>query len=60
MHRGVSKAVVLLVAVVMLAEIGLAQSFVLDLPRQSQRAQVSQRIGITDITISYHLSLIHI
>jgi hypothetical protein len=59
MHRGVSKAVVLLVAVVMLAEIGLAQSFVLDLPRQSQRAQVSQRIGITDITISYHRPLVN-
>jgi tetratricopeptide (TPR) repeat protein len=34
-----------------------AQSFVLDLPRQSQRAQISQRIGITDITISYHRPL---
>src|SRR5258708_22488259 len=30
-----------------------AQSFTLDLPLQSQRAQISQRIGITDITISY-------
>jgi tetratricopeptide (TPR) repeat protein len=36
-----------------------AQSFVLDLPRQSQRAQVSQRIGITDITISYHRPLVN-
>jgi hypothetical protein len=36
-----------------------AQSFVLDLPLQSQRAQVSQRIGITDITISYHRPLIN-
>src|SRR6202163_92307 len=35
-----------------------AQSFVLDLPLQSQRAQISQRIGITDITISYHRPLI--
>ncbi len=35
-----------------------AQSFVLDLPLQSQRAQVSQRIGITDITISYHRPLV--
>ena len=31
-----------------------AQSFVLDLPLPSQRAEVSQRIGITDIAISYH------
>ena len=31
-----------------------AQSAVLNLPRDSQRASVSQRIGITDITINYH------
>ena len=34
-----------------------AQSFTLDLPLQSQQAQVSQRIGITDITIAYHRPL---
>jgi len=39
--------------------VGAAQSVVLDLPRQSQRAQVSQRIGITDITISYHRPLVN-
>ena len=39
--------------------ISSAQSFVLDLPRQSQRAEVSQRIGITDITISYHRPLLN-
>jgi hypothetical protein len=38
---------------------GLAQSFVLDLPRQSQHAVISQRIGITDITISYHRPLVN-
>jgi tetratricopeptide (TPR) repeat protein len=31
-----------------------AQSFVLNLPRGSQHATVTQRIGITDITIDYH------
>ncbi len=36
---------------------GLAQSFVLDLPLQSQRAQISQTIGITAITINYHRPL---
>src|SRR5277367_6173881 len=35
-----------------------AQSFVLDLPDPSQRAEVSQRIGITDITIEYHRPLV--
>src|ERR1700686_790301 len=36
-----------------------AQSFVLDLPLQSQRAQISQRIGITDVTIDYHRPLVN-
>jgi Protein of unknown function (DUF2911)/Tetratricopeptide repeat len=36
-----------------------AQSFVLDLPRPSQRAEISQRIGITDITIRYHRPLVN-
>ncbi len=39
--------------------IGVSQSVVLDLPRQSQRAQVTQRIGITDIKISYHRPLVN-
>jgi tetratricopeptide (TPR) repeat protein len=34
-----------------------AQSFVLDLPLPSQRAKISQRVGITDITINYHRPL---
>jgi hypothetical protein len=43
----------------LLSGVVLAQSSVLDLPRQSQRATVSQRVGITDITISYHRPLIN-
>jgi len=35
-----------------------AQSLVLDLPDASQRAQISQRIGLTDITIKYHRPLV--
>jgi tetratricopeptide (TPR) repeat protein len=35
-----------------------AQSFVLDLPFASQRAEVSQRVGLTDITINYHRPLV--
>ena len=42
-----------------MSELSPAQSFVLELPRQSQRAQISQRIGITDITISYHRPLVN-
>jgi tetratricopeptide (TPR) repeat protein len=35
-----------------------AQSFILDLPDQSQRAEIAQRIGITNITINYHRPLV--
>jgi hypothetical protein len=35
-----------------------AQSQVLSLPLKSQRAQVSQTIGLTDITILYHRPLV--
>ncbi len=35
-----------------------AQSLVLDLPDPSQRAEISQRIGITNITINYHRPLV--
>jgi tetratricopeptide (TPR) repeat protein len=47
----------LLPFVVFAAMICSAQSTQLDLPRPSQRAQVTQRIGITDITINYHRPL---
>lgn len=36
-----------------------AQSIVLNMPRGSQRAVVSQRIGLTDITITYHRPLVN-
>jgi tetratricopeptide (TPR) repeat protein len=49
----------LLICVLWLAAICSAQSTQLDLPRQSQRAQVTQRIGITDITITYHRPLVN-
>src|SRR5271167_1390215 len=40
-----------------LSALSLAQSLVLDLPLPSQPAEISQRIGITDITIKYHRPL---
>ncbi len=36
------------------AQTATGETVMLDLPRQSQHALVSQRIGITDITINYH------
>ena len=35
-----------------------AQSTILDLPRPSQHALLVQRVGITDVTISYHRPLV--
>jgi len=35
------------------------QSFVMDLPRACQHAVITQRIGITDITINYHRPLVN-
>src|SRR6202051_1670525 len=35
----------------------LGQTVMLDLPRPSQHAVVTQRIGITDITVNYHRPL---
>lgn len=36
-----------------------AQSALLNIPRQSQHALITQRIGITDITINYHRPLVN-
>jgi tetratricopeptide (TPR) repeat protein len=42
-----------------LSGVSPAQSFVLELPLQSQEAKISQTIGITDITINYHRPLVN-
>ena len=42
---------------VAVSTLGFAQSFVLDLPLPSQRAEITQRVGVTDITIRYHRPL---
>src|SRR6202167_3785760 len=42
-----------------MSSVSPAQSLVLNLPLQSQQAEVSQRIGITDITIHYHRPLVN-
>jgi len=57
MFRGALRGVSFCLLIASLSGIGRAQSLVLDLPLQSQRAEVSQRIGITDITIDYHRPL---
>jgi hypothetical protein len=53
------RPVFLLVALLLVANFCAAQSLVLDMPRPSQHAVVSQRLGITDITITYHRPLVN-
>src|SRR6266446_7008558 len=55
MHR--TRLLALLCGLVLVASLCHAQSIMLDLPRQSQHAVVTQRIGITDITVNYHRPL---
>jgi len=48
----------ILPCMLLLAALCSAQSTQLNLPRQSQKAEIVQRIGITDITIVYHRPLV--
>jgi hypothetical protein len=59
MFRRLVRGILFCLLMAAMSGVSLAQSFVLDLPRQSQRAQISQRIGITDITIKYHRPLVN-
>ena len=58
MSRKTSHGFMLCLLIVTLSGMSLAQSFVLDLPDQSQRAEISQKIGITNIDIKYHRPLV--
>ncbi|MGA7078116.1 MAG: DUF2911 domain-containing protein [Terriglobales bacterium] len=57
--RGILQGALFCLLLAAMPVISPAQSFVLDLPLQSQGAEISQRIGITDITISYHRPLVN-
>jgi hypothetical protein len=48
------RLVLSLAALMLTAAVCNAQSTQLDLPLQSQKAVVTQRIGVTDITVNYH------
>jgi hypothetical protein len=48
---------VLLIASFSQAQTATGETLMLNLPRQSQHALITQRIGITDITINYHRPL---
>src|SRR5277367_1889021 len=51
------RVVLLLVSAMVGAQVGLAQSALVNIPRQSQHAVLTQRIGITDVTVNYHRPL---
>jgi hypothetical protein len=59
MFRAALRGVLFCLLMAALSGVSPAQSFTLDLPLQSQRAEISQRIGITDITINYHRPLVN-
>ncbi|HET7205474.1 MAG TPA: DUF2911 domain-containing protein [Terriglobales bacterium] len=51
------RVLVILCVGLIAANLGFAQSTVLNIPRQSQHALLTQRIGVTDITVNYHRPL---
>src|SRR5271155_3738849 len=57
MHR--TRLLVLFSGLLLVASLCHAQTIMLDLPRQSQHAVITQRIGITDITVNYHRPLVN-
>ena len=60
MHRTrllVLICVVLSMAGFCYAQTATGETLMLDLPRQSQHALITQRIGVTDVTINYHRPL---
>lgn len=59
MFRGFLPTSVLCLLVAAAPSRSAAQSMVLDLPDASQRAVISQRIGVTDVTIVYHRPLVN-
>lgn len=59
MVRAALRIFLLSLPLLVVSSVSSAQSLVLDLPLQSQRAEISQRIGITDVTISYHRPLVN-
>jgi len=53
------RLLLLIPCLLLAAGVSRAQSFVMSLPGPSQRAEVEQRIGLTDVTIKYHRPLVN-
>jgi len=54
-----SRILAAVLGLLFVASLCQAQSAVLNIPRQSQHSVLTQRIGITDITINYHRPLVN-
>ena len=59
MFKLLVRALFVVEGLLLLGSLAQAQSFVLDLPRPSQHAIITQRIGITDVTINYHRPMVN-
>ncbi len=59
MFKPLSRVLFAVQVLLVLASVASAQSFVLNLPRPSQHAMITQRIGITDVTINYHRPVVN-
>ena len=59
MHKHFGRVLLLFQTIPVLISLAHAQSTILDLPRPSQHAVLTQRIGITDITVNYHRPLVN-
>ncbi len=59
MFKPLASTLLVIETFLMLGIYSQAQSIVLDLPRPSQHAVVTQRVGITDVTINYHRPVVN-
>ena len=59
MSTKLARVLLLSTSLLTLVALSSAQSTILDIPRQSQRAAITQRVGITDISLNYHRPLVN-
>lgn len=59
MQGSLTRAVLIVAGVLVGIGNAAGQSAILNLPRASQHARITQRIGLTDITIDYHRPLVN-
>ena len=59
MYKHLGRVLVTIQGLLFFIPMAYAQSTILDLPRASQHAVVTQRIGITDVSITYHRPVVN-